>query len=416
MITNDDSQFRGWETATLLARFSVPYEYSVHFTSGIFERGNPVLRDAVLRGGQSEPVLCLVFLDDGVAGAWPDLKESVSAYGRAHQDVIRMAGNVVLVPGGERAKQDRAVVDSVVSAVNEHHLCRHSFVIAIGGGAVLDAVGFGAAISHRGIRLIRIPTTTLSQCDAGVGVKNGIDAFGKKNFVGSFAPPWAVINDTSLLCSLTDRDWRSGIAEAVKVSLLKDATFFGEIEIAAPRLRTRDESALVPILRRSAELHLQHIAQGGDAFERRSARPLDFGHWTAHKLEEASGFRLPHGEAVAIGVALDTILSVNLGHLSRLEAHRILQCLVDLGLPIYHMLLEDISRLAQGIEEFRQHLGGTLVLTQLKGIGEPVEVHTLGVESIRLAVSDLASYIPGRNSSSRIDDPSDAPSLQQHSV
>ena len=93
-------------------------------------------------------------------------------------------------------------------------------MVAIGGGAVLDAVGYAAATAHRGVRLIRVPTTVLSQDDSAVGVKNGINAFGKKNFVGSFAPPHAVLNDFDLLRTLQDRDWRAGISEAVKVALL----------------------------------------------------------------------------------------------------------------------------------------------------------------------------------------------------
>ena len=139
----------------------------------------------------------------------------------------------------------------------------------LGGGAVLDAVGFAAAAAHRGVRLVRVPTTTLAQADSGVGVKNGINAFGKKNFLGTFSPPWAVINDEAFLQTLSDRDWRCGIAEAVKVALLKSERFFDQIGEAVPRLRMRDEQALIPIVRRSAWLHLHHITDGGDPFELR---------------------------------------------------------------------------------------------------------------------------------------------------
>ena len=158
-------------------------------------------------------------------------------------------------------------------------LDRRSYVVVIGGGAVLDAVGFAAAIAHRGIRLVRLPTTTLAQADSGVGVKNAVNLFGKKNWIGSFAVPWAVLNDTSLLATLPDRDFIAGFSEAVKVSLLKDPAFFDTICRDAPLIRRRDMAATLPVIRASAEWHRDHITKGGDPFEaQRSAaaglRPL----------------------------------------------------------------------------------------------------------------------------------------------
>ena len=129
---------------------------------------------------------------------------------------------------------------------------RHSYVVAIGGGAVLDAVGYAAATAHRGVRLVRVPTTTLSQDDSAVGVKNGINAFGKKNFVGTFAPPHAVLNDFDLLTTLDDRDWRAGISEAVKVALLKDSAFFAWIEQHARELDERSLDAMAMLVHRCA--------------------------------------------------------------------------------------------------------------------------------------------------------------------
>src|SRR5204862_2038620 len=128
-----------------------------------------------------------------------------------------------IVPGGERAKQSPALIAALHADLQRLGIDRQSFVVAIGGGALLDAVGYAAATAHRGVRLIRVPTTVLAQADSGVGVKNGINAFGKKNFLGTFAPPAAVINDSTFLVTLSDREWRSGLAEAIKVALLKDS-------------------------------------------------------------------------------------------------------------------------------------------------------------------------------------------------
>src|SRR6185312_16684743 len=157
------------------------------------------------------------------------------------------------------------------------------------------------------------PTTVLAQNDAGIGVKNGINAFGAKNMLGTFAAPFAVINDGRFLATLGERDRIAGMAEAVKVALVRDAKFFAWLRAAAPRLAAFDRDAVAQSIRRCAELHLAHIATGGDPFELGNARPLDFGHWAAHKLEVMTDHALRHGEAVALGMALDARYSVEAG-------------------------------------------------------------------------------------------------------
>src|SRR5690606_19290491 len=157
-----------------------------------------------------------------------------------------------------------------------------------------------------------------------------------------------------------DRAWISGISEAVKVALIKDAAFFDWIESHAANLRRRDSEAMDYLVFRCAELHLQHIA-GADPFEFGSSRPLDFGHWSAHKLEQLSGFEVLHGEAVAIGIALDTMYSYLTGLLSLDDANRIVDVLQQVGLPVFHPLIdgeEGSSPLLVGLAEFREHLGG----------------------------------------------------------
>src|ERR1043165_2572486 len=223
----------------------------------------------------------------------------------------------------------------MVSKIDPHHIDRHSYIICVGGGALLDMVGLAAATAHRGVRHIRIPTTTLSQDDSGVGIKNGINAFGKKNFIGTFTPPFAVINDFKLLETLSPRDKRAGYVEAVKVSLIRDADFFFKIEQDAFKLRDFEPEAVKRLIFRSAELHVNHIATSGDPFEFGSARPLDFGHWAAHKLEQLSEYRLRHGEAVAIGIALDVIYARRMGYLDRAAERRVLSLLELLGFELF---------------------------------------------------------------------------------
>jgi len=371
--------------------FAVAYTHRIRFTRDVFDPGNSVLRD-VLEADRDAPNRAVVFIDSGVAEAWPDLEAAVRGYAAAHPDLLSIAGEVAVVAGGERAKNDWSDYQRVTAAIDDSHICRQSYVFAIGGGAMLDAVGFAAATAHRGVRLIRFPTTTLSQDDAGIGVKNGINAFGKKNFLGTFRLPWAVINDESFLATLSDRDWRSGFSEAVKVALLKDAAFFRHIEAVATHLGRRDEATAAPIIRRSAELHLDHIALGGDPFELLNARPLDFGHWSAHKIEQLSGFRIKHGEAVAIGLALDVLYSVASGRLAPSEADRILSCLARIGFALYDGVLEDRERLMDGLEEFREHLGGRLTITLLEGIGRPVDVHEVDRNRMCESIDRLAEH------------------------
>jgi 3-dehydroquinate synthase len=285
-------------------------------------------------------------------------------------------------------------VTEIHCAIDKHHLDRHSYVVAVGGGALLDQVGLAAATAHRGVRHVRIPSTTLSQCDSGVGVKNGINAFGKKNFIGTFAPPFAVINDFRLLATLTPQEKRAGYSEAVKVACIRDGEFFAAIERDAPLLRRFDPEAMRRLVRRCAELHVNHIVSSGDPFESGSARPLDFGHWSAHKLEQLSEFKISHGLAVAIGIALDVIYSKRAGFLDNASAERILRLLEELGFELFtpDLLLSGSSHqlsVLAGLEEFREHLGGELTLTLLRAIGEGFEVHEMNTRIVVDSIHEL---------------------------
>ncbi len=280
--------------------FQLAVRYPVYFTTGVFSPSNRILRDLVAAG--ERPARLVVVLDRGVERAHPDLVSAIGGYCDAHSDALSLTVPVVIVPGGEVIKNDRRHVDRMLEAINGAALCRHSYVVAVGGGAVLDAAGFAAATAHRGVRLVRIPTTVLAQDDSALGVKNGINAFGKKNYLGTFAAPFAVVNDYSFLATLSDRDWRSGVTEAIKAALIRDPAFFDMLETRADALLKRDAAAMQEVVRHSAVLHLRHIATSGDPFEQGSSRPLDFGHWAAHKLEQMTQHRLRHGEAVAIGL------------------------------------------------------------------------------------------------------------------
>ena len=374
--------------------FDIKFEYRVHFTSGLFDTSNALLKDFLIDHKVPNIDQKILFVaDEGVINAHPDLLEKINDYFSAFSAVCP-AKEVIVIPGGETAKNDVNHLLSIVEAVNQYGIDRHSYLAAIGGGSLLDLAGFAATISHRGIKHIRIPTTVLSQNDSGVGVKNGINYKGKKNFLGSFSPPVAVFNDDEFLPTLSDRDWRSGIAEAVKVALIKDADFFIWLEANAFKLSNRDLAAMKYLIRRCADLHLQHI-RSGDPFETGSSRPLDFGHWSAHKLEQLTNFEVLHGEAVAMGIALDSIYSGLTSELDEDEVNRIISLLQNLGFEITHPLMEvndERSPILLGLQEFREHLGGRLTITLLTAIGKGKEVHEIDWKLIKEAAGRLKLF------------------------
>ncbi|MGJ5634017.1 3-dehydroquinate synthase [Nostoc sp. CALU 1950] len=377
----------------------VTFNYDVHFTRSLFQLDNPLLAQVIAADGEATPKQVLVVVDGGFLRYQDGLLKKLSVYAQCYEDVLTLSGEPIIVPGGEAVKNDSRFIDQIHQQINASGLCRHSYVLAIGGGAVLDMAGYAATTAHRGIRLLRVPTTVLGQNDSGVGVKNGINAFGKKNFLGTFMPPYAVLNDFDFLTSLDDRDWRSGIAEAVKVALIKDADFFDFIMTNADKLANRDMDIMEKLIYRCSQLHLEHIAGGGDPFEMGSSRPLDFGHWAAHKLEHLTNYSLRHGEAVAIGIALDTTYSYLTGQLLQSEWQRVLTTLKKLGFTLYvSALTEQLDQLDhphcifRGLTEFREHLGGKLTITLLQGIGEGIEVNQVDLSLYKDAILMLQDW------------------------
>ncbi len=378
--------------AVIQRQIRVGWQLRVFFTENVFAPENLTLRNAL---ADAEPRKVLVVIENSLEQARPEIEEQIENYFSKHARRLELVRPPLPVVGGERSKNSIPLMTEILSHIDRHHIDRQSYVVAIGGGALLDLTGFAAAIAHRGIRHVRIPTTTLAQADSGVGVKNAINAFGKKNFIGTFAPPHAVINDFNLLATLPPRDKRAGYVEAVKVACIRDKEFFEEIERDAEKLAAFEPGPMKRLIRRCAELHLNHIARGGDPFEKGSARPLDFGHWSAHKLEQISNFEVSHGEAVAIGIAIDVIGSRLRGLLKKKSCDRILNLLEKLGFKLYaDELLDDAGgrgnlRILDGLEEFREHLGGRLTITFLKEIGQGVEIHEMDPKKIVVAIHEL---------------------------
>lgn len=391
------------QTLSGARQITVSFDYCLEFTRDVFKLENLTLLQAIRRREPDRRHKISCYVDAQFLQHNPGLPDSLSSYVDFHSASLELLSLPVAVESGENGK-----TQDVVSHIHRHMLSsgidRQSAVIAIGGGAALDTIGYAAATFHRGIRLVRLPTTVLAQNDAGVGVKNGVNAMGIKNLLGSFAPPFAVINDSEFLHSLSSRDRKAGIAEAVKVAAIRDRAFFDWLEENAAALQSPNDPAMDYLIRHCAELHLRQIELGGDPFEMGSARPLDYGHWSAHKLEALSGYDLRHGEAVAIGMTLDALYATHIGLLARDEANRFIRLLEDLGFELYHPAMESRSANGQysllaGLEEFRQHLGGKLCVTLLSSIGTGIEVGEMRSEAILKAREEMKARWPRHGSS-----------------
>ncbi len=380
--------------STYQQQFAVPFAYPVHFTRDLFDAANPLLADTLDRLAEGRRHRAAVYVDAGAAAGHPQLERRIKEYFHHRGDRLELAAGPTRIPGGRAAKTGWDSVREIMWTLGNLHLDRQSFVVAIGGGSVLDMVGFATSIVHRGLRLVRVPTTTLAQCDAGVGVKNGMDEHGRKNFVGTFAPPFAVINDYTFLPTLEPVHWLGGVAEAFKVAIIKDADFLDFLCRSGPAIRSRDLPAMEQVVHRAALLHLDHIRTSGDPFEFGSARPLDFGHWAAHKLESMSDFTLGHGEAVGYGIALDACYAARQGMLTADECERIVSGLQACGLAVYTPLLSSRDAAGElavlgGLEDFREHLGGTLTVTLPQGLGRRQDVHHVNPDTVAEAIECL---------------------------
>jgi len=362
------------------ATFQLTFQFPVYFDFDVFNTSNTLLKDT-LQVSQSTQQKVLIYIDSGIVDAAPGFRKTINTYFDFYEQDLKLLDGPKVIPGGEAAKQ-HSEIESLYTHMLSHDLDRHCCVLAIGGGAMLDAIGFASASFHRGIPLVRMPSTVLAQNDAGIGVKNGYNALHNKNLIGSFAPPRAVINDFLLLETLQSRDKMSGLAEAVKVAAIRDATFFDWLEQNMSSLTQFKPEATQYAIARCAQLHLRQITHGGDPFESGNARPLDYGHWSAHKIETLLDYKIRHGEAVAIGMALDARYAFEAGLIAEDESFRLIHLLEKLGFNLWHDIIDSIDnqgqhRLLQGLEEFRQHLGGELCITLLTGIGKTVDVNNI---------------------------------------
>lgn len=287
--------------------------------------------------------------------------ENVAAAGWAARacEGLEVIGTHTLEPG--EASKDFRHLEALIDALLEAGVEQDDLLLAVGGGVVCDLAGFAAAIVKRGCRFVALPTSLLAQADAAIGGKTAINTRHGKNLAGAFHDPSAVVIDAATLATLPERELRAGYAEVVKYGLIGDPGFFAWCEEHALALLADDQAARLHAIETAVRAKLALVA--GDERDTKGRRALlNFGHSFGHAIEAETG--LPHGEAVAIGMAMALRLSVDRGLCPASEAERAIAHLVQVGLPVDSEL--DPGRLAARMRHDKK--GGAMVLT--RGIGQ----------------------------------------------
>lgn len=292
----------------------------------------------------------------------------------------------ISIESGEASKSF-ATLHTVLDRMLDIPVTRGTPVIALGGGVVGDLGGFAAAVALRGLPYMQVPTTLLSQVDSAVGGKTGINAAQGKNLVGAFYQPIAVLSDTDVLNSLSDREMRAGYAEIVKYGALGDAAFFDWLCANGKAVLARDAAALAHAIATSCKAKAQIVAEDEREADRRAL--LNLGHTFGHALEAECGYdgRLLHGEGVAIGMCLASKLSVSLGYCPPEHAQRLQSHLAEVGLPVDMCSIEGFSGTPERLIEHMRHdkkAGeNELVFVLMNGIGEAFISRDVPIEAVR---------------------------------
>lgn len=297
------------------------------------------------------------------------------------------------------SEQDKTMESTlaICALAKDHGLGRCDQIVAFGGGVCADLVTLAASLVRRGIGYACLPTTLVAQIDASVGLKGGVNFGGSKNYLGCFKPPSKVLVDPDFLATLPARQLRCGMAEIVKIALVRDGSLFTMVESFGPALIASGfrEHAEVGhlILGRSIELMLEELEP--NCFEDRGYRRLvDFGHTFSPLLEAKSGYRIAHGEAVAIDMAMSSAIAVEMGLLDRQSCRRILALLQRLGLPV-QSALADGALMRQAMLDATLHRDGSanLVVPTSVGSADFVTSHAQVTDTILHRASKAVAHL-----------------------
>lgn len=289
-----------------------------------------------------------------------------------------------LLPAGEHNKT-LTVVSRIYDWLIDNGVDRSHFIVAIGGGIVCDVAGFTASTYMRGLPFGFVSTTLLSQVDASVGGKNGVNYSGYKNMVGTFNQPDFVLCDTSLLKSLPDFEYVNGLAEIVKHALITDVPMYEKIQETVQEINNRDESILQYLIRRSVEIKSAIVTE--DEREKGRRRLLNFGHTLAHALEKTT--TISHGMAVGQGMIFALRISVMRGVLSQEDADAVESLLKKLGIET--KIEVDIVQLKDAFRKDKKKSGSHIHFILLHGIGNAVS-EMISYEELEEYIDALCRY------------------------
>lgn len=249
-----------------------------------------------------------------------------------------------VIEPGESSKNMDTVIE-ILSYMLKEHLTRESKVIAFGGGVVGDIAGFCASVYMRGIPFVQVPTTLLAQVDSSVGGKTGVNLSQWKNMIGTFYQPKAVIIDTDVLYSLPQREFMSGIGEVVKYGIIQDSTFFNYLKENIHKIKNMDEVVMQHVIQRCCQIKGQIVAL--DEKERGMRKILNFGHTIGHALEGMTQYqKYTHGEAVLIGMYVETFIARRLGVIPEDYFYEIRDFIQNLGVDV-DISMYDVQKLIE---------------------------------------------------------------------
>ena len=275
------------------------------------------------------------------------------------------------VAPGEKFKT-RDTWASLTDSLLEQGFGRDSALIGLGGGVVGDLTGFVAATYHRGVPFVLVPTTLLAMLDASVGGKTGVDTSHGKNLIGAFHPPVAVVIDPATLRSLPDAEYVGGLCEAVKHGFITDAGYLAWIEANTAPLLARDLAALEVLIRRSVEIKAGVVS--GDEREAGPRAMLNAGHTVAHALEQVSGYKLLHGQAVGLGLLAECAMAERAGLLQPGTGKRIAALLTQLGLPVRVTTFRtNTERVRQAMARDKKNVAGEIRFAVPAEVGRMAE-------------------------------------------
>lgn len=330
------------------------FKYDIEICTGIFNLDNHLIYN------KCKGKRLLVIVSEVLKDNWHD---AISAYFTTY---FGYNAKIIYIDDNNSNKNINTILD-ICDTAFKNSMDRRSIMVAIGGGVLLDIVGFSASIYRRRINYIRIPTTLVGQIDAGIGIKTAVDFMGEKNFLGSFYPPYAVFNSLEFLDTLPNEAYVAGIAEILKVAIMLDRKFFTYIENNLEEIiKMRDKEMITYIENRAIELMLSELK--GNFYEENLMRKVDFGHTFSPFIEHISNYKITHGIAVAYDMIWSAMFSFDKGILPQEDYNRIIEMMKRLKIKFPRGI--DANTLVASLDNIVMHRGNAFNYVIPKEIGQ----------------------------------------------